>query len=100
MAIRSISDSISRGDINIGIAAGYESMSSQQVSFYSSCGWWLLILIPCSPRPTPVFHSPEILEHQAARDSAEVYPAVFRLMCLGFTKCRFVADGMDLGECS
>lgn len=31
MALRHISDSIRAGDINIGIAVGYESMSSQYV---------------------------------------------------------------------
>jgi acetyl-CoA acetyltransferase len=29
MAIRHISDSVARGDLEVGVAVGYESMSSQ-----------------------------------------------------------------------
>ncbi|KAG9006358.1 hypothetical protein FRB94_000822 [Tulasnella sp. JGI-2019a] len=52
MAIRSISDSIARGDIDVGLAVGYESMTK-------------------NPRPTPTFGSQEIKDHQVARDCAE-----------------------------
>jgi len=52
MAIRSISDSITRGDIDIGLAVGYESMTK-------------------NPRPTPTFGSQEIRDHQVAHDCAE-----------------------------
>ncbi|KAG8967731.1 hypothetical protein FRC03_009424 [Tulasnella sp. 419] len=52
MAIRSISDSISKGDIDIGLAVGYESMSA-------------------NPRPTPKFGSEEIIQNQDARECAE-----------------------------
>ncbi|KAG8926279.1 hypothetical protein FRC01_009059 [Tulasnella sp. 417] len=52
MAIRSVSDSISRGDIDVGLAVGYESMSK-------------------NPRPTPTFGSEDIQNHKVARDCAE-----------------------------
>lgn len=52
MAIRSISDSISKGDIDIGLAVGVESMTH-------------------NPRPTPQFNSDEIKANQAAIDCAE-----------------------------
>lgn len=52
MAIRSVSDSISRGDIDVGLAVGYESMSK-------------------NPRPTPTFGSEDIQKHKIARDCAE-----------------------------
>jgi len=52
MAIKTVSDSIARGDIEIGLAVGVESMSS-------------------NPRPTPVFKSEEVLANGAAKDCAE-----------------------------
>lgn len=52
MAIRAISDSVARGDIEIGLAVGVESMTS-------------------NPRPTPVFHSEKVLASAAAKDCAE-----------------------------
>ncbi|QRV78730.1 peroxisomal 3-ketoacyl-CoA thiolase [Ceratobasidium sp. AG-Ba] len=52
MAIRSISDSISKGDIDIGLAVGVESMTH-------------------NPRPTPKFDSDEIKANRAALDCAE-----------------------------
>ncbi|KAG8710538.1 hypothetical protein FRC09_000084 [Ceratobasidium sp. 395] len=52
MALRSVSDSISKGDIDIGLAVGVESMTH-------------------NPRPTPKFNSDEIKANQAALDCAE-----------------------------
>ncbi|KAG8899318.1 hypothetical protein FRB99_006780, partial [Tulasnella sp. 403] len=52
MAIRFLSDSISRGDIDVGLAVGYESMTK-------------------NPRPTPIYGSEEIKQHQIAKDCAE-----------------------------
>ncbi|KAF8600992.1 3-ketoacyl-CoA thiolase [Ceratobasidium sp. AG-I] len=52
MALRSVSDSISKGDIDIGLAVGVESMTH-------------------NPRPTPKFHSEDIKANQAAMDCAE-----------------------------
>ncbi|KAF9506418.1 hypothetical protein BS47DRAFT_1374132 [Hydnum rufescens UP504] len=52
MAVRSISDSISRGDIQVGLAVGYESMST-------------------NPRPTPVFKHPDINANNLSRDCAQ-----------------------------
>ncbi|KAG8953510.1 hypothetical protein FRC04_002352 [Tulasnella sp. 424] len=52
MAIRSVSDSISRGDIDVGLAVGYESMSK-------------------NPRPTPTFVSKSIRKHKIAMHCAE-----------------------------
>jgi len=52
MAIRAISDSVARGDIEIGLAVGVESMTS-------------------NPRPTPVFKSEKVLANSAAMDCAE-----------------------------
>ncbi|KAG9125753.1 hypothetical protein FRC07_006335, partial [Ceratobasidium sp. 392] len=52
MALRSVSDSISKGDIDIGLAVGVESMTH-------------------NPRPTPKFNSEEIKSSQAAIDCAE-----------------------------
>lgn len=52
MAIRAISDSVARGDIDIGLAAGVESMTF-------------------NPRPTPVFKAEEILKTSASKDCAE-----------------------------
>ncbi|KAG9120691.1 hypothetical protein FRC07_003716, partial [Ceratobasidium sp. 392] len=52
MALRSVSDSISKGDIDIGLAVGVESMTH-------------------NPRPTPKFNSEEIKANQAAIDCAE-----------------------------
>ncbi|KAF8342885.1 thiolase [Cantharellus anzutake] len=52
MAVRSVSDSIARGDIDIGLAVGYESMST-------------------NPRPTPQFSHPAILTNQTSKDCAE-----------------------------
>ncbi|CAE6378300.1 unnamed protein product [Rhizoctonia solani] len=53
MALRSISDSITKGDIDVGLAVGVESMTH-------------------NPRPTPKFNSEEIKANQAATDCAEV----------------------------
>ncbi|KAG9009732.1 hypothetical protein FRB90_008177 [Tulasnella sp. 427] len=52
MAIRSVSDSVARGDIDVGLAIGYESMSK-------------------NPRPTPTFGSEDIRSHKVAKDCAE-----------------------------
>ncbi|KAK9896133.1 thiolase [Cystobasidium minutum MCA 4210] len=52
MAIRSISDSVARGDIEIGLAVGVESMT------------W-------NARPTPVFRDEKILGNEAATHCAE-----------------------------
>lgn len=52
MAVRSVSDSIARGDIGVGLAVGYESMST-------------------NPRPTPTFKSAEIKANQSSLDCAE-----------------------------
>ncbi|KAF8751211.1 thiolase, partial [Rhizoctonia solani] len=52
MALRSISDSITKGDIDVGLAVGVESMTH-------------------NPRPTPKFNSEEIKANQAATDCAE-----------------------------
>ncbi|KAF8316176.1 thiolase [Clavulina sp. PMI_390] len=52
MAVRSVSDSISRGDIDIGLAVGYETMSQ-------------------NPRPTPKFANEDIKANQTSRDCAE-----------------------------
>ncbi|KAI5479603.1 eukaryotic translation initiation factor 3 subunit L [Pseudohyphozyma bogoriensis] len=51
MAVRGISDSIARGDIEVGLAVGYESMSSHA-------------------RPTPVFHHPDIIANGPSNDCA------------------------------
>ncbi|WWD19968.1 hypothetical protein CI109_104441 [Kwoniella shandongensis] len=53
MAIRHISDSIRAGDIDVGIAVGYESMSSH-------------------PRPTPLFADEQIKQTPSSLDCAKM----------------------------
>ena len=70
MAIRAISDSVARGDIEIGLAVGVESMTSKSVRV--SIAIEVEADVFCSPRPTPVFKSEKVLANSAAMDCAEV----------------------------
>lgn len=77
MAIRSVSDSISRGDIDIGLAVGYESMSSHK-------------------RPTPVFHHPDIISHQVSKDCVEPMGWTSEMLALDFDVTREKQDAYGL----
>lgn len=74
MAVRSISDSIARGDIQVGLAVGYESMTSQYVAFLFPIQHLLYSRCSCSsnsPRPTPAFGHPDVQANQLSQDCAQ-----------------------------
>lgn len=73
MAIRHVSDSIRAGDISIGIAAGYESMSHH-------------------PRPTPVFSEPAILGMETAVDCAKPMGWTSEMLALDYKVSRKQQD--------
>ncbi|KAB5589647.1 Peroxisomal 3-ketoacyl-coA thiolase (Kat1) [Ceratobasidium theobromae] len=74
MALRSVSDSISKGDIDIGLAVGILS----------------------SPRPTPKFNSEEIKANQAAVDCAEPMGWTSEMVAQDFNITREKMDELAL----
>ncbi|GFZ46533.1 acetyl-CoA C-acyltransferase [Saitozyma sp. JCM 24511] len=77
MALRHVSDSIRVGDIDIGVAAGYESMSSH-------------------PRPTPFFHEPAIQATQSAVDCAKPMGWTSEMLALEYDISRATQDSYGL----
>ncbi|WOO79841.1 3-ketoacyl-CoA thiolase A, peroxisomal [Vanrija pseudolonga] len=77
MAIRHISDSIRVGDIDVGVAAGYESMSSHA-------------------RPTPVFKEEAILASPPAVDCAKPMGWTSEMLALEFDVSRAKQDKYGL----
>lgn len=77
MAIRQVSDSVYRGDIDIGLAVGYESMSAHA-------------------RPTPVFHEKNVLEHAAAADCAKPMGWTSEMLAVDFEVARAKQDEYGL----
>ncbi|CAE6437466.1 unnamed protein product [Rhizoctonia solani] len=77
MALRSVSDSITKGDIDIGLAVGVESMTH-------------------NPRPTPKFNSEEIKANQAATDCAEPMGWTSEIVAADFNITREKMDEFGL----
>ncbi|KAL5633709.1 hypothetical protein ACGC1H_005803 [Rhizoctonia solani] len=77
MALRSVSDSITKGDIDIGLAVGVESMTH-------------------NPRPTPKFNSEEIKANQAATDCAEPMGWTSEMVAADFNITREKMDELGL----
>lgn len=77
MAIRSISDSISKGDIDVGLAVGVESMTH-------------------NPRPTPKFNSDDIKANQTALDCAEPMGWTSEMVAADFNISREKMDELAL----
>ncbi|CAE6405833.1 unnamed protein product [Rhizoctonia solani] len=77
MALRSVSDSITKGDIDIGLAVGVESMTH-------------------NPRPTPKFNSEEIKANQAAVDCAEPMGWTSEMVAADFDISREKMDELAL----
>ncbi|CAE6432630.1 unnamed protein product, partial [Rhizoctonia solani] len=77
MALRSISDSITKGDIDVGLAVGVESMTH-------------------NPRPTPKFNSEEIKANQAATDCAEPMGWTSEMVAADFNITREKMDELAL----
>ncbi|GHJ87650.1 hypothetical protein NliqN6_4052 [Naganishia liquefaciens] len=77
MAIRHVSDSIARGDLEVGVAVGYESMSSH-------------------PRPTPVFGSEAIRQNAASVDCAKPMGWTSEMLALDYNISRERQDEYGL----
>ncbi|GMK55615.1 hypothetical protein CspeluHIS016_0206710 [Cutaneotrichosporon spelunceum] len=77
MALRHISDSIRAGDIDIGVAVGYESMST-------------------NPRPTPVFKEATILENPPSVDCAKPMGWTSEMLALDYNISREKQDEYGL----
>ncbi|CAK9781640.1 unnamed protein product [Cutaneotrichosporon oleaginosum] len=77
MALRHVSDSIRAGDIDIGVAVGYESMSS-------------------NPRPTPVFKEAAILDNASSIDCAKPMGWTSEMLALDYDISRAKQDEYGL----
>lgn len=77
MAIRAISDSVARGDLEVGVAVGYESMSSH-------------------PRPTPEFGSEAVRARGPSVDCAKPMGWTSEMLALDFGVTREQQDEFGL----
>ncbi|KAJ9121700.1 hypothetical protein QFC22_002320 [Naganishia vaughanmartiniae] len=77
MAVRHVSDSIARGELDVGLAIGYESMSNH-------------------PRPTPVFGSEAIRNHAASVDCAKPMGWTSEMLALDYDVSREKQDTYGL----
>ncbi|RSH79182.1 uncharacterized protein EHS24_001221 [Apiotrichum porosum] len=77
MALRHVSDSVRAGDIDIGLAVGYESMST-------------------NPRPTPVFKEEAILNNPPSLDCAKPMGWTSEMLALEYDVSRAKQDEYGL----